>query len=229
MASTNIPALVRADLDMRMDALFGRVLTGFPCPLTYGERLELGWCNISPENRDKIRAVAPLGVLAPHAQMRIYIGNNHFRMYGYDAPNAGANPVLLGMVNAPATPTISDRRYIMHRIGQAAATKLFKWFDDAVSLSHDINTAVETYHDIMKMAKTAGHLHRMVPELYRLVPGLNQNPSFRASAVPHEWSNYPRKPVVWLTDTIAKCSLLAESKARWSKRREHTWPVIGEN
>lgn len=224
MGSSNIPHQIRTGLDQRMDLLFGRVLTGFPCPLTYAERQELGWCNISEEERDQIKAVVPLGVLMPHTMMRIYVGSYHFRMYGRDAPDA--DPVLTGMVNRPP---ISDKAHITARMGKTTAAKLFKWVDEAVNLTHDLNTAMETYNDIMKMAKTAGHLHRMVPELYRLAIGLNQNPSFRASATPHEWSNYPRKPVVWLIDTIAKCSLLAESEAQWSKRCDHTWPVVGEN
>jgi hypothetical protein len=130
------------------------------------------------------------------------------------------------MVNKPMN---SDRAFIASRLGYAIAQPFFKWLDEAVTLSNDINMAMETYRDIMKMVKTAGHLRRMVPELYCLAIGLNQNPSFRASAVPHEWCSYPRRPVEWLADTIAKCQLLPESDAKWSKRDQHTWPIVGES
>lgn len=145
------------------------------------------------------------------------------RMFGRDAPDA--DPVLVGMVNKPM-PT--NRELIASRLGQPIARDFFKWLDEAVDLSNDIIQALETYRDIMKMAKTTGHLRRMVPELYCLAIGLNQSPAFRASSVPHEWQAYPRRPVDWLTQLIAKCLLLPESDARWSKRSEHTWPVIGE-
>jgi hypothetical protein len=129
------------------------------------------------------------------------------------------------MANKPMN---SSRVHIASRLGANIAAEFFKWLDEAVVLSNDINTALETYRDIMKMARTAGHLRRMVPELYGLALGLNQGPS-RTSAVPYEWSSYPRRPVEWLTHTIAKCLLLPESEARWSKRDQHTWPVIGES
>lgn len=223
MASNNLPQQVRTSLDARMDSLFGRVLTGFPCPLGYHSRLELGWCNLEPEQVERVRAVLDLGVLMPVTSMHIFVGTTHLRMFGRDAPDA--DPVLAGMVNKPMN---SDRAFIASRLGYVIAKPFFKWLDEAVALSNDINMALGTYRDIMKMVKTAGHLRRMVPELYSLALGLNQNPSVRSSSVPHEWQKYPRRPVEWLTDTIAKCALLPESDAKWSKRDQYTWPIVCE-
>lgn len=233
MASNQLPIQIRRNLDEKMDLLFGRVLTGFRCPLGYQSRLELGWCNLDLADVERVRAVMHLGVLLPTIAINIFVDYStgpaiashglrgiRMRLFGRDAPDA--DPVLIGMVNKPM-PT--SRAFIASRLGQPIARDFFKWLDEAVSLSNDINIAMSTYADIMKMSRTAGHLHRVCPELYSLS---NLRPLPRASAIPHEWSSYPRRPVEWLVQTISKCLLLPESDAKWSKRSEYTWPVVGE-
>lgn len=234
MASSVLPERVKRALDARVDLLFGRVIAAMPCPLTYNDRHVLGRCNVSQQEAQMIEAAAHLGVLNEVEYMNVHVektagGSPYWiRLYGADAPDYGVcgnfNPRMVGMAHRESNP---DRGNIVSRLGLMKATQYFKWVEDTVAQSEDIAIALETIRDIMKMARTAGHLHRMVPELYRLCPGLAPNP--RASAVPYEWSKYPRQPVEWLTSTIARCSLLPETDTKWSERSKHTWPVVRED
>lgn len=231
MASNQLSTATRHWLETKLDSLFGRVLTGFTCPLTYSERITLCRCNLSTEEVKSIEAVEALGVLRRDYRMIVRIdkpsgaGELQLRMHAHDA-SINISTALVGVANRGIPP---DRGLIASRLGREAAGRFFRWFDEAVQLSEDINLALTIHNDIMGMARTAGHLRRMAPELYRL-SGCNPDLTLRSSAVPYEWSAYSRRNGDHLASTLAKCLLLpdVDDQIRWSMRNNYTWPIVGE-
>lgn len=229
MASNQLSDSNRKELEALMDCLFGRVLKGFPCPLTYRERTTLCRLNLSPAEAEAVENIEDYGVLNEKDFMHVFIdrasgqGHIHLKVWADDAPGNYDN--FLGLANKENTDT--NRATIESRLGLKVTTGFLKWLDEAQQLGEDIERAKRVFNDIMKMATTAGHLRRMCPELYRLAR--LKSPSTRASAVPYEWSAYPRRDVDHLTTVIAKLSLLPQQRSAapvWSCAENYTWPLI---
>jgi len=230
MASNQLPQAAKTQLKEKLDVLFGRVLTGFPCPLDFHQRQELVRCNNSDEDVCRIKAVQHLGVLNEVRRVIMFIPcanrDIQIRIFAWDSPTN--DTAFRGCTNRAFPVGAALANMVAHRLGRGAYDQFARWVRNAVGLSEDINMALETFDEIMKFTRTAGHLRRMVPELYRLA-GLPQITSSRSSAVPYDWSSYPRQRVEWLTATIAKCQLLPESIDKWSERSKYTWPVVNND
>lgn len=227
MASNQLSLKSRDLLWKRLDHLWGRALLALPCPLNYDERLALAQTNILERDIEAINRVRPLGVLIGVPRVVFTIEGHHykdeiqFNLYG------AMDEDFFGVRNVP---TCKRRNMICERLGHPTAHRFFEWLDNAVELSIQIELARLTAQDVMGMVKTAGHLRRMVPELYKLAgsPGVTG----RASAVPYEWAAYPRERIAKLTETLAKLSLLQaqpdgdSTEWLWSKREGFTWPLV---
>lgn len=227
MASNQLSTGSREVLKQKLDLLFGRVIKALPCPLTYNERTLIGRMNLSEDDAQTVAYVERFGVLNHQEYMHIYVDSRvpgapplHMCMLPTDA--VPPHDTFRGFANSP---TDSNRFRIAERIGPVVATNFFKWLEDATQLTVDITDGRATFQAIMDMVSTEGHLRRMVPELYRLIRS-SPNPQTRASAVPYEWSAFPRQRVDQLVSIMAKCQLLPESEVKWSDIGEHTWAVI---
>lgn len=234
MASNQLTQQTKYAIMETLDKLFGRMLTGFKCPLTLAQRYQLARCNLSDETLEAILRVEE----RCHSTLRevvvvIYTiakaggnGTLMFKLRASDAPDH-PEPTFFGIAVAP---TCTNRDAIAYRLGCSTAHDFFMWLDQAVDLSEDILCALQTAKDVMDMAKTPGQLRRMVPELYAVAP-LNQKiTQSQRSALPYKWAEYPRRNVELLVDLMAKCKLLSEDddNALWSKRQFFTWPIVQE-
>lgn len=237
MASNQLPTSIRTRLKNKLDSIFGRVLRGFACPLTWQEREILARCNLSDEDDQHIQALRGTGTLNMEHQAPVYLSlasgeNILLRLHISDSEAPARNFEGVSRIVSYGQHPFPRRR-IAARLGDDVARGFFDWLEQAVVLSREIDNSLAAFEDIMRMTKTAGHLRRMVPELYRLLPALNQTSLSRTSAVPYEWSSYPRQNVELLTHTIAKCLLLEDDgdakwgKATWSLQESRTWPVMG--
>lgn len=229
MASNQLSQRSRDQVAKRLDHLWGRSLYALPCPLSYEERLTLAQTNIMEQDVRAIHSLRYLGIFTPVERVLFTIetadGRDEVRfvLYGDDQHSP-----LFGVRNVP---TCKRRDVIRERLGPETARRFFEWLDMTIALSIQIELSRLTYQDVMMMAKTAGHLRRMVPELYKLAgnPGVTE----RASAVPYEWAAYPRDRITRFTETLAKVSLLEKqpdgdsTEWLWSKRDKFTWPLVG--
>lgn len=244
MASNQMPEGARKKIYHEIDKLFGRPLLAYACPLSYQERLALLRCNCTLKEIEAIEVLEYTGMLKTHDRAVMFVkgsreyapglrGGINYHLWSHDIPGESPDLEFAGIKNSSSE---SSRLKIYERLGTELAGRFFYWLDTAMDLSMEIEAARLTVQEIMTMAKTPGHLRRMVPELYKL--SYHYQPtdqSVRASSVPYDWAAYPRQRVVALTTTMAKLTLLAaqpdgdSTEALWSKRDKFTWPISKED
>lgn len=232
MATNTLSANTRMYLASQVNKLFGRMLLALECPLTLVERADLAYCNIEPHHMSAIRQVRYLGVLLPSELVAMRFatvpagGSIHVNLHSFDSDQPDG--LFHGARDGTGRPL--SRAYVAQRVGHPLATRFFRWLDQTAAVTAEINRAYQTHQHIMDMATTCGHLHRMVPELYKLAgsPGT----ASRHASVPYAWHAYDRARVADLTTMMAKCSLLKpqpdgdSTEWLWTKRDQFTWPTL---
>lgn len=95
--------------------------------------------------------------------------------------------------------------------GESKADELLKWMVLCADIREDLIRAKQTITDVFYMAKTAGQIKRMVPELLQYLDA-EQQKAFeeqkRSSTVPLEWAPYPKKNIEDMLVQISKGHLL---------------------
>lgn len=233
MASNQLSTTAYGKVFSEFDRLAGRVILALPCPLSLTERTELAQCNLTESDIEAINKVRPLGILRRCSQVKVQtespLGMITWNMFGWDS---GADQSKERQMDGITDNLITLRAKIIRtRLGAEPAQRLFDWLVAALTLSIEIEEARLTVQDVMSIAATAGHLRRMVPELYKLAgsPGTGS----RSSAVPYGWAAFQRHRVDALTRTLAKLQLLKAHdeypwdtvKATWPTRAHCTWPL----
>ena len=108
-------------------------------------------------------------------------------------------------------------------LGQHKCDEVIQWARDTAVLYDELKSAQKVVKDVFTMAKTAGQVKRMVPELLQYLP-LAQRQAFeeqkRSSTLPFEWAAYPKDAVDKMTITVSKGHLLANMGKTSSN--EHT-------
>lgn len=102
-------------------------------------------------------------------------------------------------------------------------TELFlEWIVATSLLRNELKEAREAVTEIFEMAKTAGQIKRMVPDLLQYLPSNLQRAyqnQVRASSLPFEWAPYPKDKVERMMITIGKGHLMAglakETQMNW--------------
>jgi hypothetical protein len=85
------------------------------------------------------------------------------------------------------------------------------WVKNSAVLYDDLITAKHTLHELFGMAKTAGQIKRMVPELMQYLPAAQRlafEDQKRSSAVPFEWAPYPKDRIEVMLAAVNKGHLL---------------------
>ncbi len=101
--------------------------------------------------------------------------------------------------------------YLRQHLDQAELDSLVEYLRHTAEMRLEINNAVKVIGDVFSMAKTAGQIKRMVPELLQYLPaGLRAayDEQKRASSMPFEWAPYPKSDVERMILTISKGHLL---------------------
>lgn len=236
MASNQLPEGARKKIFREIDKLFGRPLLAYQCPLSFEERVALARCNCTPEEIAAIKILGDFGMFRVGDHLQMYVEGKFensgqyitYHLRSDDCPGESPDLEFVGIKNKP---TEYSRPKIYERLGIEVAGKFFYWLDTAMDLSMEIEAARMAVQEIMTMAKTPGHLRRMVPELYKLVYRLDRAQGGRTSAAPYEWAAYPRQRAAALTETMAKLTLLKaqpdgdSTEALWSRRDHFTWPL----
>ena len=96
-------------------------------------------------------------------------------------------------------------------MGQAKFDEFWNWAMAADAMSREIAVALDVTTELLDMVKTAGQLHRMVPDLLRFVSDDHRQAlgdQKRASQVPYEWAAYDRSKVDAALVTLGKCDLV---------------------
>jgi hypothetical protein len=109
---------------------------------------------------------------------------------------------------ATAMPLSSD--YLSKHLG-AQAESFTTWMRDTAVLREEIIDAARVIKDVFTMAKTAGQVKRMVPDLLQYMPeGLRAayEEQKRASTLPFEWAPYEKERVERMILTVSKGHLL---------------------
>jgi hypothetical protein len=108
-------------------------------------------------------------------------------------------------------------------LGQHKCDEVIQWARDTAVLYDELKSAQTVVKDVFTMAKTAGQVKRMVPELLQYLP-LAKRQAFeeqkRSSTLPFEWAAYPKDAVEKMTITVSKGHLLANMGKTSSN--EHT-------
>ena len=106
---------------------------------------------------------------------------------------------------------VVPRETIIERLGAKPAQAFFEWVDSCAIMDDEIFNAQSVIEELFAMVKTAGQVHRMVPDLFQYIPE-EARAAFtdqkRASSVPFEWAAYDRAKVERMLGTFHKCALL---------------------
>jgi hypothetical protein len=105
--------------------------------------------------------------------------------------------------------------------GEHAKT-LLSWARNYAQLVGECESAIKTCKELIAMINTAGQLRRMCPEMVQYLPeekrlALEMQP--RTSAVPHDWSAFPRNRVYRMVETMAKCWMIPRGDDRYAQKR----------
>lgn len=222
MASNQLSDQVRNDILKDLDSIFGRAVHFLEFPLADPEdqrKLVLARINDQAvlDSLDAICVSDWSDFLLNSRRM------NTVRVEGWPQIHLVSAVPLHGI---PADGDSISVERVNQRLGAKKAMALLGWLEQATVLDKEIEAATETVDDILKMVRTAGQLKRMVPELIKHLRPEHQKllaKQSRTSAVPYEWSAYPRVAVENATNTVAKCLLLPYTTLTWKERFEQTW------
>ena len=104
------------------------------------------------------------------------------------------------------------QQQIIDILGKEQADDLFQWMKDTAMLYDELHQSRITIKEVFNMAKTAGQIKRMVPDLLQYLPLELRNAyqlQVRSSTLPFEWATYDKDKVERMTLTISKGHLLA--------------------
>lgn len=125
-----------------------------------------------------------------------------------------------------------EAEYIRSHLGDALTEDFFVWVINSAKLYDDIILSAKALKAILGMAKSAGQIKRMVPDLLQYLPEHIQRAfaeQKRSSTLPFEWATFPKNDVEIMIATINKGHLLANMKKpaqhnwKWSTLDQHTW------
>lgn len=107
---------------------------------------------------------------------------------------------------------VLNLEYVKGHLGAADAEAFVEWMIHTAKLREEILDAATVITDIFDMAKTAGQIKRMVPDLLQYLPAsLRQayDEQKRASTMPFEWAPYDKGRVERMILAVSKGHLLA--------------------
>lgn len=96
-------------------------------------------------------------------------------------------------------------------LGSAQVDKLYEWAKTAIDLGKQCSEARTTVIDIMTMIRTAGQLHRMVPELAQYLPDVQRQmiaDQQRKSPYPDLWAGFDKARVDRMLVVLARGHLV---------------------
>jgi hypothetical protein len=119
----------------------------------------------------------------------------------------------------------------MHKyLGVEDTEHFMEWIVSTADMRLELKEAVQTIAQIMEMAKTAGQVKRMVPDLLQYLPPklqLAYKDQVRASSLPFEWASYNKPRVERLLIALGKGHLLAgmgkEGQKDWTASSIEDW------
>lgn len=114
--------------------------------------------------------------------------------------------------NVQHRPLVLNLEYMEEHLGAADTNTFVEWVVHTAKLREEIIDASQVINDVFEMAKTAGQIKRMVPDLLQYLPlGLRQayEEQKRASTMPFEWAPYDKSRVERMILTVSKGHLLA--------------------
>jgi hypothetical protein len=127
------------------------------------------------------------------------------------------------MLDAWDTVTLENDQYtswpllstkiIEERMGLPMAEQFFEWINTCSIMDDEVSNAQTVLEDLLGMIKTAGQLHRMVPDLFQYMPKDTRDAfadQKRTSHAPFEWAAYDRDNVEKMIGTLHKCWLLKD-------------------
>jgi Zn-dependent M32 family carboxypeptidase len=103
-------------------------------------------------------------------------------------------------------------QYIEDHLGAEGTQAFIEWAVHTAQLRDEITEAVQVINDVFDMAKTAGQVKRMVPELLQYLPFKLRSAyeeQKRASSMPFEWAPYDKSKVERMITTVSKGHLLS--------------------
>jgi hypothetical protein len=102
--------------------------------------------------------------------------------------------------------------HICHHLGADKGMEFIEWMNMTAEMYDELRLASRTLTDIFTMAKTAGQIKRMVPDLMQYLPQA-QREAFeeqkRSSTVPFEWAPYPKENIDKMLLQVSKGHLLS--------------------
>lgn len=230
MATNQLSDQDRTAIKKAVDHLFGRAITHFPCPLqTMDERRDLYWCSRTDQQLQALSELHTdrIAVFRNHYEVELSIGHEAYAMFLKRADSSDNDDYFWG---APMMGGVIPLERIRQRVPKAE--DLLSWLGTTKKLGAECALAFPTFMELLRMCSTAGQVRRVLPELVDFMPStvkLILGKQTRASNVPFEWSAFDRSRVEQLTNTMAKCMLLAhntDDPHSWAKRGDYTWPVI---
>jgi hypothetical protein len=122
------------------------------------------------------------------------------------------------------TPAIWCNKDELHEyLGPEDIELFLEWLLSTAAMRTELTEAVKTISDVMTMAKTAGQVKRMVPDLLQYLPPQLRKAyqdQIRASSLPFEWAPYNKPRVDRLLTALGKGHLLAgmakETQKDWA-------------
>ena len=171
----------------------------------YSSQIMLNWMPGELSVRKPVRMTTQMRASNPHVlEVRQRIGHN-------------ASSVVHGILVSPAD--------YENFLGEHTETFL-EWITSTAKLRIELIEAKQTIDNLLSMAKTAGQIKRMVPDLLQYLPvDLRKayRDQVRASSLPFEWAPYPRDRVERLLTALGKGHLLAGM----GKEHQSGWEVGG--
>lgn len=101
--------------------------------------------------------------------------------------------------------------YLNKQFGESDAAAIVDWLVQTAEMRTELQNAQAVINDVVTMAKTAGQIKRMVPELLQYLPTklrVAYEDQKRASSMPFEWAPYPKDRVERMILTVSKGHLL---------------------
>lgn len=232
MATNQLSDNDRSSIQTAMDQLFGRVITHFPCPLqTMDERRDLFWCSLDNTQLHALKVMHEhrTSVFYNRSEATISIDQEHVQIFLKKHDSSDNAGYFWG---APQQSDHVSLDRVYSRVPKAP--ELMEWLETTRTLGAECALAMVTFLELLRMCSTPGQVRRVLPELVDFMPTkikLLLGKQTRASNTPFEWSAFDRSRVEQLTNTMAKCMLLAFNENQphtWTRRGENTWPVINQ-
>lgn len=102
--------------------------------------------------------------------------------------------------------------YMAECLGTNEADAMIEWMQTCATMFGELKSAAKVLTDIFHMAKTAGQIKRMVPDLMQYLPEKNRvafEEQKRSSTVPFEWAPYDKTKIGDMLLQVSKGHLLS--------------------